>query len=153
MEQVPHSPQLYGSPGHTPQWLSRPGALCLVPPALWPWCGAQTPSLHGESSRVFIFLPNVRCWTWVHIWQDYLCSSVSMYPFYPLLWSCYSSSFQVFFRGNYSTCRYRFFLFVQKKRQGQDLLRLPWTASSWTFLIQWFYQLESFFKASSLGHI
>ena len=36
-------------------------------------------------------------------------SFVSMYPFDPLLWSCYSSSFQVFLRGNYSTCRYSFF--------------------------------------------
>lgn len=58
MEQVPHSPQLYGSPGHTPP-SGFPGQGALVPrlsssvTLMW----GTNPRAWGKSSRVFIFLP------------------------------------------------------------------------------------------------
>ena len=89
---------------------------CPASPALWPWCGAQTPRSTGKSSRVFIFLPNVGCWTWVHILARLSLPLLSQCTPFTL---CYGAAILLAFRsfsgGNYSTCRYRFFSFCPEE--------------------------------------
>lgn len=58
-----------------------------------------------------------------------------MSPFYPLLWSRHSASFQVFFRGNCSICSCRFGCV-----HGGDEVRIFlwcqfWTAPPWRFWV------------------
>lgn len=152
-EQVLHSP-FYGSPGHTPQWLPRQGVLVphLSSSVTLMW--GTNPSLHGKKLQSFYIPP--KCGL-LHLGSYFgktiSASSASMYPFYPLLWSYYSSSFQGFFRGNYSTGRYRFFLSRSRGKVKIFLGCYPELPPHEHFLIQWFYQLKSFFKVSSLGHI
>ena len=116
MEQVLHSPQLYGSPGHTPQWLSRPGALVprLSSSVTLMW--GTNPSLHGGKFQSFYIPPKCGLLNLgSYFGKTTSASSVSMYPFYPLLWSCYSSSFQVFFRGKLFHMQVQIFFFLSRR--------------------------------------
>ena len=80
-----HSLQLYGFPGCIPSWFSKPGVWGLIFPIQNQRVGApdvEFGSLAPQGIQVF---------------------------FHPLLLDrLYSSSFLVSFRGNYSTCAYRF---------------------------------------------
>ena len=75
------------------------------------WCGAQAPC---SSGRIFLFVRSLLImghYTRGRVFGDTMSLPllpVWMSPFYPLLWSRRSASFQVFFRGNCSICSYRF---------------------------------------------
>lgn len=68
------------------------------------------------SGRNFIFViyllvvdDNIGMERWWDFWWNHMSASpISMWPFYLLFWRSCSAGFQVFFRGSYIICSYRF---------------------------------------------
>lgn len=153
MEQVPHSPQLYGSPGHTPQWLSRPGALVprLSSSVTLMW--GTNPSLHGEKFQSFYIPPKCAL---LNLGSYLARLSLPLLSQCTPFTLCYGAAILLAFRSFSGEiiphAGTDFFLFVQKKRQGQDLLRLlPWTASSWTFFNSVILSVRKLFQSIISG--
>lgn len=105
--------QTYGSPGHKPHLFLKPNILGVhcSSEGFKSWrasCGAQTPHPSGRNATFLRSLLTMGQQAGCVVFGTTMSlppPSVSIWPFYPSLWSSYSASSQVLFRANCYICR------------------------------------------------